>query len=225
MNRPQNIKTFGGPLRSTRRKLSRPDRFHGIKGSGGGDKITNKTPINHVWSQGVERLSNGSINVGWWNHELFLGVHPKFTLTGPVTLNVDKEYLQKDSPWVYGPKTSGLKGVNTLGDRRHVANTRDSDEYRENSIIGGDLWIDALQRLAQKTSPLWAEACQIAPGPGLGHQVNAEERVCALRAGQRRVVCQAQIGLEPVELAHGGTPSRECSGVRWPVNHGSAVTQ
>ena len=142
MNRPQNIKTFGGPLRSTRRKLSRPDRFHGIKGSGGGDKITNKTPINHVWSQGVERLSNGSINVGWWNHELFLGVHPKFTLTGPVTLNVDKEYLQKDSPWVYGPKTSGLKGVNTLGDRRHVANTRDSDEYRENSIIGGDLWID-----------------------------------------------------------------------------------
>lgn len=144
MNRPQNIKTFGGPLRSTRRKLSRPDRFAGIKGAGGGDKTTNKTPINHIWSQSVERLNNGSINVGWWNHEMFLDTHPLFTLTGPTTMNVDKSHLRgpADNPWVSGPKTSGLSGVNTLGDRRHVANTRDSDEYRENSITGGDLWID-----------------------------------------------------------------------------------
>ena len=87
------------------------------------------------------------------------------------------------------------------------------------------LLFELLQRLAQKTIPLWAEACEIAPRSGLGHQVNTEERVCALRAGQRRVIRQAQIGPEPVELTHAGSPCRECSGVRYPANHGSAVTQ
>ena len=41
-----------------------------------------------------------------------------------------------------------------------------------------ELLLQFLQGLAQETIPLRAEACEVAPGPGLGHQVNTEERVC-----------------------------------------------
>lgn len=177
-------------MRSTKRKLSRAPKFHGIKGSGAGDRPVNKTPIVHLWGGTPERLNNGSINIGWWNHDMFLEVHPTFRLHGSRTLNMCKSYLRGpgDNPWTSGPKTSHLNGVQVLGDRRHESLMRDELEYRNNSVVGGDLWIqetrpsnrkyneDRLRRIQkEKLSEAWAKSVKTTNSRPIGDKKRVSE--------------------------------------------------
>ena len=129
-----NIKTFGGPKVSTKRKISRETRFHGIKGVGAGEKIKMKVKVDDVWR--TER-----VHVGWWNYDVMLSVdfmprwNPELATEWKQAVKAkDSEYLEGTSGrdvWAYGERNVP-HGVQTLGDRVHVAkSTKARDAYSE----------------------------------------------------------------------------------------------
>ena len=129
-----NIKTFGGPKVSTKRKISRETRFHGIKGVGAGEKIKMKVKVDDVWR--TER-----VHVGWWNYDVMLSVdfmprwNPELASEWKQAVKAkDSEYLEGTSGrdvWAYGERNVP-HGVQTLGDRVHVAkSTKARDAYSE----------------------------------------------------------------------------------------------
>jgi hypothetical protein len=131
-----NIKTAGGPMRSTKRKKSRETRFHGIKGAGAGEKVTMKIRVEDVWRK--ER-----VHVGWWNYDVHLSQafmprwDPKLCHEWKQAIKAgDAEYLKGTSGrdvWATGSHRVP-RGVQTLNDRVHVAKTTMSRDAHQLAI-------------------------------------------------------------------------------------------
>lgn len=138
MLRIHNIKTAGGPMRSTKRKMSRETRFHGIKGAGAGEKVKMKIRVEDVWRK--ER-----VHVGWWNYDVHLSWafmprwDPKLCREWKQAVKAgDAEYLKGTSGrdvWATGSHSHKVpRGVQTLNDRVHVAKTTMSRDARQLAI-------------------------------------------------------------------------------------------
>ena len=138
-----NIKTFGGPKVSTRRKISREVRFYGIKGVGAGEKIKMKTRIDDVWR--TERM-----HVGWWNYDLMLSKdfmprwNPELCAEWKQAIkDEDIEYLKGTSGrgvWASGDRNLP-HGVQTLGDRVHVAKTTKARDARREACVAAQMHV------------------------------------------------------------------------------------
>lgn len=143
MRRIHNIKTAGGPMRSTKRKISRETRFHGIKGAGGGEKIKFKARIDDVWR--TER-----VHVGWWNYDLWLSKaymprwNPELCAEWKQAIKAeDSDYLKGTSGrdvWQSGERNVP-HGVRTLGDRVHVAKTTKARDARHEACVSAQIHV------------------------------------------------------------------------------------
>ena len=143
MRRVHNIKTAGGPMRSTKRKISRETRFAGIKGAGGGEKIKFKTKVDDVWR--TER-----VHVGWWNYDVWLS--SSFMPRWNPELCAEWKQAIKDKNVEYLKGTSGRDvwasgernvphGVQTLGDRVHVAKTTKTRDARREACVSAQIHV------------------------------------------------------------------------------------
>ena len=143
MRRIHNIKTAGGPMRSTKRKISRETRFHGIKGAGGGERVKMKTKVDDVWR--TERL-----HVGWWNYDLWLSKaymprwNPELCAEWKQAIKAeDAEYLKGTSGrdvWQSGERNVP-HGVQELGNKLHVARTADAHKARREACVAAEIHI------------------------------------------------------------------------------------
>ena len=143
MRRIHNIKTAGGPKVSTKRKISRETRFHGIKGVGAGEKIKMKVKVDDVWR--TER-----VHVGWWNYDVFLSKafmprwNPELCAEWKQAIR-DKnvEYLKGTSGrdvWASGERNVP-HGVQELGDRVYVAKTSKAREARHEACVAAQIHV------------------------------------------------------------------------------------
>jgi hypothetical protein len=143
MRRIHNIKTFGGPKVSTKRKISRETRFHGIKGVGAGERIKMKTKVDDVWR--TER-----VHVGWWNYDVWLSKaymprwNPELCTEWKQAIK-DKnvEYLKGTSGrdvWASGERNVP-HGVQELGNKLHIARTSDAYKARHEACVSAEIHI------------------------------------------------------------------------------------
>ena len=143
MRRIHNIKTFGGPKVSTKRKISRETKFHGIKGVGAGEKIKMKIKVDDVWR--TERL-----HVGWWNYDVFLSKaymprwNPELCAEWKQAIKDKDVHTLKGTSgrdvWASGTE-SVPHGVQELGDRVHVAKTTKARDARHEACVAAQIHV------------------------------------------------------------------------------------
>ncbi len=137
-----NIKTAGGPKRSTRRKIARPTATYTPRCSGAGERPMGRTAMENMWTKA---------DIGWWNYDLFTyagrwsghdtrNAASKWTRGEEI---MDMKYSAKNpSPWTSGTEYVP-QGVQTLGDRTHIAKTSARDDARRDLCAREDVFWDS----------------------------------------------------------------------------------
>ncbi len=124
-----NIKTAGGPKRSTRRKIARPTATYTPRCSGAGDRPRGRVSIEQMWRKS---------KIGWWNYDLFTSARRWMP-----DMDDDMKYSGKNpSPWTSAPRNVP-NGVQTLGDRIHIAKTAAADAKRAEQCARDDVFWDS----------------------------------------------------------------------------------
>ncbi len=172
-----NIKTAGGPKRFTRRKIARPTATYTPRCSGAGDRPRGRVAVENVWKKAT---------IGWWNYDLHTTAQ-RFSSDMVVD---DMKYSGKNpSPW-----TSGAEyvphGVQTLGDRVHVAKTSTKQGLRDDLLKREEIFWDRSSTptkayQAQLDAQQYAEAVDRELAKPCSHsQPSAEQRMWDnIRAG------------------------------------------